>query len=222
MRTIPIDQSIDTRLDVLPYEKVDEIIDAHTKFGVAPCICRTKEKKQGRGCDAPIETCILFGDFADFYARTGRGRLIEKADVKRILEEANKANLVLNPTNSRFVAAICCCCGDCCGILRGLQSEPKPSEAVASSFIVQYDPDSCIGCGTCVGRCQMQAITLDEPLVNVNTDRCIGCGLCVSTCPVNALSLVRKPDKMIKEMPETFYDTWIKIAVDQSEPKIEH
>ena len=221
LRTIPINQSIDSKLDVLPYEKVDEIINAHTKFGVAPCICRTKEKMLGRGCDAPIETCLLFGDFADFYARTGRGRLIEKAEVKKLLEEANKANLVLNPTNSRFVSAICCCCGDCCGILRGLQSEPKPAEAVASSFIVQYDPETCLGCGICVNRCQMQAITIDEPRVNVNSDRCIGCGLCVSTCPVNALSLVRKPESLLKEIPQTFYDTWVKISQDQSKQKSE-
>jgi electron transport complex protein RnfB len=219
MRTIPVNQAIDTRLYVLPYEKVNEIIDAHTKYGVAPCICRTKERMLGRGCDTPIETCLLFGDFADFYSRTGRGRLIDKAEVKRLLEAANKANLVLNPTNSRHVSAICCCCGDCCGILRGLQSEPKPSDAVASSFIVQYDPDACIGCGICVERCQMQAITTSELNVNVNTDRCIGCGLCVSTCPVNALSLVRKPEKTIKEMPETFQETWVKISIDQSKFK---
>ena len=218
MRTIPINQSVDSKLNVLPYEQVDKLVDAHTRFGVAPCICRRKETKQGRGCDAPVETCILFGDFADFYTRTGRGRTIDKAEVKGILEEANKANLVLNPTNSKFVEAICCCCGDCCGILRGLQYHSKPSEHVASSFIVEYDPEACIGCGVCVSRCQMQAITRDEPRVDVNTDRCIGCGLCVSTCPVDALKLVRKPEKDTAEPPDTFNDTWIKIAKDQSKP----
>lgn len=218
MRTIPINQSVDSKLNVLPYEQVDELIDAHTRFAVAPCICRTKETKQGRGCDAPVETCIMFGEWADFYTRTGRGRTIDKAEVREILEEANKANLVLNPTNSKFVAAICCCCGDCCGILKGLQYHSKPSEHVASSFIVEYDPEACIGCGVCINRCQMQAITRDEPRVDVNTDRCIGCGLCVSTCPADALKLVRKPEKDTSEPPDTFNDTWVKIAKDQSKP----
>jgi NAD-dependent dihydropyrimidine dehydrogenase PreA subunit len=216
MRTIPINQSIDSKLKVLPYEKIEELIDAHTKFAVALCICRTKEQKEGRGCDAPMETCLMFGDFADFYTRTGRGRVVDKAEIKKILEEANEANLVLNPTNSKFVSAICCCCGDCCGILRGIKSSPKPSEAVASSFIVEYDSDSCLGCGVCVDRCQMQVITREEPHVNVNTDRCIGCGLCVSTCSGNALTLVRKPEKDLKEIPDTFSDTWVKISIDQS------
>lgn len=218
MRTIPINKSVDSKLNVLPYEQVDELVDSHTRFAVAPCICRTKETKQGRGCDAPVETCIMFGEWADFYTRTGRGRTIDKAEVKDILEKANKANLVLNPTNSKFVAAICCCCGDCCGILKGLQYHSKPSENVASSFIVEYDPEVCIGCGVCVNRCQMQAITRDEPRVDVNTDRCIGCGLCVSTCPADALKLVRKPEKDTSEPPDTFNDTWMKIAKDQSKP----
>jgi electron transport complex protein RnfB len=218
MRTIPINQSIDSTLEILPYEKVEELVDAHEKFAVANCICRARAKKLGRGCDAPMETCLLFGDFADFYTRTGRGRAIDKTEIKRLIEEANNANLVLNPTNSKFVSAICCCCGDCCGIMRSLQSNPKPAEAVASSFIVEYDPDACIGCGVCIDRCQMQAITLDEPLMNVNTDRCIGCGLCVSTCSGNALSLVRKTEKAPKEMPNTLFDTWFKIANEQSKP----
>jgi Fe-S-cluster-containing hydrogenase component 2 len=64
----------------------------------------------------------------------------------------------------------------------------------------------------------MQAITQDESVVNVNTDRCIGCGLCVSTCPTDALSLVRKPEKDQKDMPDTFFDTWYKIKRDQSKP----
>jgi NAD-dependent dihydropyrimidine dehydrogenase PreA subunit len=216
MRTIPVYQSLDTKLNALPYEKVEELVDVHSKFAVAPCICRTKEKKQGRGCDAPIETCIMFGDFADFYTRTGRGRSIDKEEVRSILEEANKANLVLNPTNSKFVSAICCCCGDCCGVLQGLKSSSNPSESVASNFIVEYDSESCIGCGVCVDRCQMEAITLNTPIVDVNTSRCIGCGLCVTTCPGNALTLKRKTEKVLKDMPETVFDTWIKIANDQS------
>jgi Fe-S-cluster-containing hydrogenase component 2 len=62
----------------------------------------------------------------------------------------------------------------------------------------------------------MQVITREEPHVNVNTDRCIGCGLCVSTGSGNAVTLVRKPEKDLKEIPDTFSDTWVKISIDQS------
>jgi Pyruvate/2-oxoacid:ferredoxin oxidoreductase delta subunit len=214
MRTIPINESIDTRLEVLPYENVYALVDAHTKFGVAPCICRSRAKKRSRGCQAPIETCLLFGDFADFYVKTGKGRYITKSEVKDLLAKANEANLVLNPTNSKTVQAICCCCGCCCGILGDLKQSPKPSEACASSFIAHYDDSTCIACMKCVGRCQMGAITADSGVVKFNQDRCIGCGLCVSTCPTGSLGLTRKL-KTDKEMPETFFDTWRTIAQER-------
>jgi electron transport complex protein RnfB len=207
MRVIPINESIDTRLEVLPYENVYALVDANDRFAVAPCICRSRAKKMGKGCDAPIETCLIFGEFADFYVRTGRGKPITKSEVKDLLAKANEANLVLNPTNSKFVSAICCCCGCCCGILKGLKYASKPSEAVASQFIAELDSSICIGCLKCVGRCQMEAVTSDEGQARLNKDRCIGCGLCVSTCPSGALSLVRKPNSFQK-MPETFFETW--------------
>jgi electron transport complex protein RnfB len=219
LRTIPIGQSIEPTLEMLPYEQVEELVEANDTFAVAPCICRTSEKKQGRGCDAPIETCLLFGEFADFYVKTGRGRYISKTEMMEKIAEANEANLVLNPTNSRFVSAICCCCGCCCGILGGLQQYPKPSEIVVSSFVAEYDPEACVGCGVCLDRCQMQAITEKEDKVSLNSDRCIGCGLCVSTCPTGALSLARKPETAQKEIPATFYDTWYKISEEMSRKK---
>jgi len=216
MRTIPINQSIDPKLDVLPYEQVEKLVMAHDNFAVAPCICRRHAKMNGRGCDALEESCLLFGEFADFYVRTGRGRSIEQSEVWEILEKANKDNLVLNPTNSKYVSAICCCCGDCCGILGGLKYHPKPAEAVASSFIAQFDSDACLNCGVCIDRCQMQAITADVDRVSLNADRCIGCGLCVSTCPSNALTLTRKPENNLSEPPATMMETWYTIAKEQS------
>jgi electron transport complex protein RnfB len=208
LRTIPVNESIDTTQTILPYEEVMKLVDAHSKFAVAQCVCRTHAKKQGNACDAPMETCLTFGDFADYYTRTGRARAITKTEVKEILEKANKANLVLNPSNSKFASFICCCCGDCCLFLGSLKSYPKPAEVVASSFIVEYDSEACIGCNVCLDRCQMNAITANEPVVSVNKDHCIGCGLCVSTCPTQALKLIRKPEKMINEMSETYQEYW--------------
>ena len=216
LRTIPINQSIDPKLEVLPYEQVEKLVRAHDNFAVAPCICRRHAKMNGRGCDALEESCLIFGDFADFYVRTGLGRSIEQSEVWEILEKANKDNLVLNPTNSKHVSAICCCCGDCCGILGGLKYHPKPAEAVASSFIAEFDGDACLNCGICLDRCQMQAITAGVDRVSFDADRCIGCGLCVSTCPSNALTLSRKPENNVSVPPATLMDTWYSIAKEQA------
>jgi Pyruvate/2-oxoacid:ferredoxin oxidoreductase delta subunit len=217
MRTIPVGQSIESHLEVLPYEQVDELVKANDRFAVAPCICRRGAKMEGGGCNAPEESCLQFGEFADYYVRSGRGRSIDRAEVMEILARADAANLVLQPTNSRAIAAICCCCGCCCGILRGLQNHPKPAEIVASSFMARLEPEICQGCWDCLERCQMQALAEEGDRVTLNTDRCIGCGLCVSTCPEGALTLVRKPDSERLQPPATMDVTWRTIAQAQAE-----
>lgn len=212
LRTIPINKSIEPTLEILPYEQVNKLVEENDVFAVAPCICRTHEKKEGRGCDAPIETCLIFGEFADYYVKLGLGKYITKEEMKEKIKEADEHNLVLNPTNSKRISAICCCCGCCCGILEGLKKYSKPAEVITSSFQAEYDGDTCIGCGTCLERCQMEAITKDDDKVSLEQNRCIGCGLCVSTCPTNALTLVRKPESSHREIPETMFDTWFKMT----------
>jgi electron transport complex protein RnfB len=216
MRTIPIMLSIESPLEALPHDQIDELVNAHDRFAVAPCICRREARMRGKGCDAPEEACLMFGDFADFYVWTGRGRMITRSEVFELLAQADKANLVLNPTNSKFVAAICCCCGCCCGILQGLQLEPKPADAAASNFIVTFDPELCTDCHVCMDRCQMQVFTVKDDHVVQNLDRCIGCGLCVSTCASGALTLIQKPVSVQHELPATIQETWRTIALDRT------
>ncbi|MCK7466669.1 MAG: 4Fe-4S binding protein [Desulfosudis oleivorans] len=52
------------------------------------------------------------------------------------------------------------------------------------------DRDLCAGCETCLERCQMDAIEMDQDnIAVVNRDRCIGCGLCVITCSAESNGL---------------------------------
>jgi Na+-translocating ferredoxin:NAD+ oxidoreductase subunit B len=211
MRTIPIQESIDVHLEVLPYENVDALIAEEGRFAVAPCICRHTAKMAGGGCDAPEDTCLIFGDFADYYVRTGRGRPIDRDQVKQILVSANEANLVLQPSNSKKPDFICCCCGCCCGILYGIKQHPKPSDVIVNAFIAHLETDICENCEICLERCQTRAFSTGATHVILNTDRCIGCGLCVSTCPTEALTLTRKQAYQGMEPPRTFDDTIRKI-----------
>ena len=208
MRTIPIHESIDARLEALPYEQVFGLVETQNYFAVAPCICRRMTKIQRRGCDAPEEACLSFGDWAEYYVRIGRAREITRAEVLDILVQADKHNLVLQPSNSVDISFICCCCGCCCGVLNELKLHPRPADAVASSFIASYDPDLCIDCRVCVERCQMGALVVEDDRLVFKAERCIGCGLCVSTCPSGALKLERKPEAAIKQVPQTMHDTW--------------
>ncbi len=207
MRTIPIGQSLTPELAVLPWEQVDQLVDAQTQFGVMPCICRRHARLTGGGCDAPDESCLVFGEMAESLARMGRARLIDRDEMKRLLAEADAGNRVLQPSNSKEISFICTCCGCCCGVLGGIKRQARPADAVANAFIAALDVEACQGCWTCLGRCQMGALSEDGDRVALNLDRCIGCGLCVSTCPTGALTLVRKPSGSRHDTPDTQDET---------------
>jgi electron transport complex protein RnfB len=210
LRTIPINESIDHSLHVLPYENADDILRQQDKLLVAPCICRQERRLVGEGCDRPLESCLIFGEGVDYYAHNGLGRRIDVQEAKDILVKANEAGLVLQPGNTRTPGNICTCCGCCCGVLRTLNTLPRPVDMVVSSFIARVDVEKCSGCGVCVTRCQMRAVIVDDDKAVINYDRCIGCGLCVSTCPTHALTLERKPQDEQPYIPRGYVDRTVR------------
>jgi len=202
LRTIPVGKSVDVGLEVLPYEQVETVVKKQKKFLVAPCICRREHALKGGGCNKLLEACLVFGWGADYYDRNGLGRVITLEETLDILKKADEEGLVLQPSNAQEIVNICCCCGDCCQVLLNLKKYPAPARMVSSPFIAAADPEICIGCETCVERCQMEALSMEDERVVLNADRCIGCGLCVSTCPSGALTLIRKPIDRQPEVPK--------------------
>jgi Fe-S-cluster-containing hydrogenase component 2 len=219
LRTVPVGQSIDHQLDVLPYEMAEKLIEKQNKCLVAPCICRREQTLLGKGCNKPEESCLVFGLGAVIYEKRGIGRVIDKKEALAILKRADEAGLVLQPSNARDIVNICCCCGCCCGVLKAFKEHPQPSALVSSPFVCTVDRDKCIGCGVCVRRCQMDALELQDDKVVLHANRCIGCGLCVSTCLGDALSLKRKPDSKQKKVPETFRSAMVNLARERGKLK---
>jgi len=212
MRVIPIGESFEARLEVLPYEGVESMLVAQQHFAVAPCICRCEAHLEGGGCDAPEESCLVFGDWAEYYVRTNRGRAIDITEARAILKRANEHNLVLEPSNSREISFLCTCCGCCCGVLQGIKHQSRPADVVVNDFVVQLDQDACQGCWTCLKRCQVEALVEDGDRVRLKGERCIGCGLCVTTCPHEALKLVRKIGVAPGPVPPDLLTTWMTIS----------
>ena len=51
------------------------------------------------------------------------------------------------------------------------------------------DPDTCIGCGACVGGCPVTCIVMnDDSKAVIDGNTCIDCGACEGVCPVGAIS----------------------------------
>ena len=212
LRTIPIGQTIPVEHKILPHEMAEEIVRSHRRILVAPCICRRERRIAGQGCEKPVESCLVFGSGTDYYLKNGLGRMIDQEEALRILKEADRNGLVLQPSNSQKVGSICCCCGCCCGVLRTIKQHPQPASIVSSPFRVSYREETCQGCGVCIDRCQMKALSLDGGRVIVDMNRCIGCGLCSSTCPTKSLILTRKPPSEQPDVPETMTKTYMRLA----------
>lgn len=203
LRTIPVGTSLTAQAEVMPYEQAEILIRSNKRFAVANCICRKERKLVGEGCDKPQEVCLSMGLASDFYVRHGLGRSISMEEALHILEIADEAGLVLQPNNAQKANFMCCCCGDCCGVLRNIKRHPRPAEIVSSAYYAESDDQICNGCGDCVERCQMEAINVDEGYAMINLERCIGCGLCVTTCSTEAIHLVRKA---VENQPYVPYD----------------
>jgi electron transport complex protein RnfB len=212
LRTIPIGQSIEAPLAVMPYEQAETLVRTNDRISVAPCICRREKKIVGEGCDRPEETCLSFGNAADFYVRNALGRPISQAEALEILALANEAGLVLQPSNSREAAFLCSCCGCCCGVLRSIKRHPQPATLVSSPFVASLDAEACTGCETCLDRCQMEALSIVDGVATLDLGRCIGCGLCVSTCPAGALALTRKPASQQEPVPADYDRAMIRLG----------
>ena len=192
-RVIPIEKEIEGSTEIQPYEKVSQIIDSHTKFAVADCICRKDSRIAGKGCDKLLEACMSFGPSADFYIENGLGREISKEEAKKILLKAEEDGLIHFSTNSvGSKAFVCNCCGCCCKFLSHVTKYGNPHAIVRSNYYATKDQETCITCGTCVERCQVSAITFENDYTAIDKDMCIGCGLCASTCPTESITMVRK------------------------------
>ena len=212
LRTIPVERSISPKMEVMTYEVAEQILNRHDNVAVAPCICRREKKMMGEGCDKPEEICIVFGSAADYYVRHGMGRKIDHQEAADLLRKADEAGLVLQPGNAQKASNICCCCGCCCGVLRTLKKQPRPVDMISSAFYALSDPQICNGCETCVDRCQMDAVLMDDGYARIDLSRCIGCGLCVTTCPTEAMSMIRKEPGLQTPVPRTNRDAYIRLA----------
>lgn len=195
MRTIPIDVAIEPHYQVGHYDSVREIIRRSPgPFAVMNCICRQSKELLGQSCPHTDvrETCLMIEGGVAFARQLGVGREISRDEMLKLLTQAKKAGLVLQPENSQQPNFICCCCGCCCAVMSIAKRHPRPAEFMHANFLAEVETGRCDACETCMDRCQTDAISRVNGHVQVDADRCIGCGLCVPTCPNKAMRLVKR------------------------------
>lgn len=64
-------------------------------------------------------------------------------------------------------------------------------ELIHSRTVVRplADPELCTGCGSCVDRCPVSALSFQEDLPTVEDGKCIACFCCQELCPEQAIAL---------------------------------
>lgn len=63
-------------------------------------------------------------------------------------------------------------------------------EGISPKKEVWYNATKCIGCGTCVEMCPVNALELHENGIIINRKACIGCQLCSMVCPSEAIEKI--------------------------------
>lgn len=196
MRTIPVEKSIPVEHYVTSYDHIREIINnTDGPIVINTCMCREGAKGRGQPCKKTTraETCMGFGDWARRAVKAGNAKVISKDKALEIMRQNEEDGLVLQPTNYQKIDFVCACCGCCCGVLNIQKNLPKPALNWAHNYYAAVETESCTGCGTCIEKCQINAVKIDEQngYASINLDRCIGCGNCVAACPSEALRLVK-------------------------------
>lgn len=192
-RVIPIEKEIGQSSEVEPFEKLSSILENQTRFAVAECICRKESRMLGHGCDKLLETCLSLGPAADYYIENGFAREISREEALQVLAKAEEDGLIHFSSNHKGQKVfICNCCGCCCKALAHMTKHGNPSVIARSNYYAVLNAETCSFCETCLERCQVEAISLENEMAAIDPKRCIGCALCVSTCPTGSISIRRK------------------------------
>ena len=199
---------------ILDYERATHIIEEADFIGVGTCFCRHKNYHLGIPCklNAPMETCLTFGNVARSLAEHGGyTRPIDKSEALEILEMSYGYNLVQMGENVRERPAFMCnCCGCCCEALNAVRRFAPMQPIATTNYLPKINPDECVSCGKCEKVCPILAISMQEREASVDKKKpvidetiCLGCGVCARNCPKKAITLQRRPVEVITPVNST-------------------
>ncbi|MBU4002700.1 MAG: 4Fe-4S binding protein [Proteobacteria bacterium] len=195
LRTIKINEVLESKPEILPFEVVARLLEKYDIFAVAPCACRTMAKMSGNPCKRTHENfCALAGASAEKLIKAGFGRQVDFDEMMTLMKKAETEGLVHSTQNFEEPASyICNCCPCCCGHLKIIKDFRYKGRAAFSNFTPLIDHEKCTRCGTCETICPMEVVSFREEdsqsLIHMDLEFCIGCGICASNCPEDAIDL---------------------------------
>ena len=207
-RIVPVNVSINSDVEILPEENVASLLSMKQAWAVLDCICRKQQALIGQGCDHPVHVCLAMSDTPGIFEGVSDMEALDLNGALQVLDLAAKSGLVHTVSNhKRDISYICSCCTCSCGLLRGIADAQMANIVARSSYFSVVDERLCAGCGDCKASCQFGAIKVDE-VASINRNSCVGCGVCVRICPEGAITLMLRPTKEVKQIPESV-DEWL-------------
>jgi Pyruvate/2-oxoacid:ferredoxin oxidoreductase delta subunit/predicted transcriptional regulator len=209
-------------VEVLDWERATSVISSARSVAVALCPCRYHAQLSGRGCGAPLRTCLSFNAAADALVRMGLADPISNAEGLEVLKEAKQAGLAQTADNvQRDVTYMCNCCGCCCGMMQAIRGVGITNAIVSSNWVAETDFSNCRGCKKCFHRCPAEAITMVDNDGKgrrkywsvVDPQKCLGCGVCTDVCRWEGRYMVPRPHRVFT--PQTTLDRIIAMAVER-------
>lgn len=202
MRWLPINEDISMPGDTpLPLEVLDRIIEEASHRAIFDhCGCREAWKCKTYPSDIG---CLLMGDSALKATRSGPFREVTVKEAKAharkavaeglvpIIGKARVDNFIFGIRDRKKMLTVCFCC-ECCCVTRLTALLPlkyvEPGLHPLEGLKVTMREDLCKGCGKCVDRCYLQAISISDGKA-VISDTCRGCGRCAMVCRNKAIEL---------------------------------
>ncbi|WP_302398642.1 4Fe-4S binding protein [Eggerthella sinensis] len=238
--TVPCNREIVADETLPLHDDFENFVRGKNKYAIAPCLCRWlwvrdncpdadlpafEDFLQGNLEDyiSPelgfrVETCLQFGDEAEYWMWKGMAREITEDQAVAYLKRSVDDGFILHSLFHQDHGTICSCHADShCLIIDSFTAIGETSEEVAtkpafqqiSHYMLKVDYDKCAKCGTCMDRCPLHAITMDgKGGVPQVSGRCERCGQCAAVCPQNARKLVRRPEDQILPLPATHLDDY--------------
>jgi ferredoxin len=212
MRIIPIEESITPENKIATYDELAVLIEKADHITIAECVCKKSRDIMHKSCQRTQrrEVCLYLRHFGENFIREQWGRAISKEEALQIIRQNQQEGLIVHSSNEQEPQFICSCCACCCGVLANYLVLPKPGQVIAHNFIAYSNPEVCIGCGKCISRCQLNAISLKNGKARVDLDLCIGCGVCIPACVSKALCM--KPNYRASIPPKTTEEMYTVLA----------